>query len=72
MAEVVRCDVCGKMFSSRHVKSHRRLAHGSDKPAGSLAEEAGMKMILGVYKSLSSQNKERVRAELAALDEESS
>ncbi|HYL61202.1 MAG TPA: hypothetical protein VE077_01165 [Candidatus Methylomirabilis sp.] len=67
MAEPVRCDVCGKMFSSRHVKSHKRLAHGRDQPAGSLAEEDGMKMILMLYRTLSAENKEKVRAKLAAL-----
>jgi DNA-directed RNA polymerase subunit N (RpoN/RPB10) len=68
MPEPVRCDVCGKLFSSRYVKSHKRLAHGKDKPAGSAAEQSGMKTILEVYQTLSAENKERVRAQLAALE----
>ena len=72
MTEVVRCDVCGGLFSSRHVGSHKRLAHGSDAAASPLSEEDGMRMILALYKSLSAENKEKVRAKLAALKEENS
>lgn len=70
MAEVVRCDICGKLFSSRHVNSHRRLAHGSVKPTGSPAEEDGMKMIVTLYAGLSAENKAKVRAKLTALEGE--
>lgn len=69
MPETVRCDVCGKLFSSRHVKSHQRLAHPQ---AGAGDEQSGVKKIVEVYKSLSAENKERVRAQLAALAQESS
>jgi predicted nucleic acid binding AN1-type Zn finger protein len=69
MPEPVRCDVCGKIFSSRHVKSHQRLAHPR---AGSGDEQSSVKKIVEVYKSLSAENKERVRAQLAALAQESS
>jgi DNA-directed RNA polymerase subunit N (RpoN/RPB10) len=72
MPEPVRCDVCGKLFSSRHVKSHKRLAHPADKGAVSVADQDGMKMILEVYKTLSPKNRERVLAELAALEQKHS
>lgn len=69
MPEPVRCDVCGKLFSSRHVKSHQRLAHPQ---AGAGDEHSSVKKIVEVYKSLSAENKERVRAQLAALEQKSS
>ncbi len=69
MPEPVRCDVCGKLFSSRHVKSHKGLAHPKDKLAVSVAEQDGIKMILELYKTLSVENKERVLAQLAALEQ---
>jgi DNA-directed RNA polymerase subunit N (RpoN/RPB10) len=72
MPEPVRCDVCGKLFSSRHVKSHKRLAHPKDKRAFSDAQQDGMKAILDLYKTLSAENKERVLAQLAALEQEPS
>jgi DNA-directed RNA polymerase subunit N (RpoN/RPB10) len=72
MAEPVRCDVCGKLFSSRHLSSHKRLAHAKGKLAVSVAEQDGIRMILDLFKTLSAENKERVLAELAALGEEPS
>jgi DNA-directed RNA polymerase subunit N (RpoN/RPB10) len=72
MAEPVRCDVCGKLFSSRHVKAHKRLAHPKGKVAVSVAEQDGIKTILDLYKTLSAENKERLLAQLAALEQEPS
>jgi DNA-directed RNA polymerase subunit N (RpoN/RPB10) len=72
MAEPVRCDICGKLYSSRHVSSHKRLAHGKEKFGGSAAAERGIKAILEIYKTLSPENKKRVLAELAAIGQEPS
>jgi hypothetical protein len=72
MPEFVRCDICGKLYSSRHVKSHKRLAHAKEKPAGLAAAQDGMKTILEIYETLSPENKERVLAQLAALAREPS
>jgi hypothetical protein len=71
MPEPVRCDVCGKLFSSSHVSSHKRLAHAKDKLGGSTPER-GMKTILEIYDSLSAENKKRVLAQLASLEREPS
>jgi DNA-directed RNA polymerase subunit N (RpoN/RPB10) len=70
MPEPVRCDVCGKLFSSRHLSSHKRLAHAKEKLTGSAAEEERIKTILALYKTLSAENKERVFAQLAAHEQE--
>ncbi len=67
MAEPVRCDVCGKLFSSRHLKSHKRLAHVKEKLAGGTEQDA-MKAILEIYNTLSAEDKERVLAELGARE----
>jgi hypothetical protein len=72
MPEPVRCDVCGKLFSSRHVKSHQRLAHAKDKSSGSGAEESKIKTILEAYKTLAPENKARVRKQLAELEQKPS
>jgi DNA-directed RNA polymerase subunit N (RpoN/RPB10) len=70
MPEPVRCDVCGKLFSSRHLSSHKRLAHTKHRLGGS--EPDGMKKILELYKTLSAEDKQRVLAQLAALEQEPS
>jgi DNA-directed RNA polymerase subunit N (RpoN/RPB10) len=71
MPEPVRCDICGKMFSSRHVSSHKRLAHAKLK-AGSPSEEERMQTILDLFKSLSAESKARALARLAAGEQEPS
>ena len=68
MPEPVRCDVCGKLFSSRHLSSHKRLAHARQKLGRPTDEKDGMKTILELYEALSAESKERVLAELAALE----
>ena len=71
MAKPVRCDVCGKLFSSSYVKSHKRLAHSREKIA-SADGQAGMNTILELYKALSDEDKQRVLAKLAAREQEPS
>lgn len=65
MPEPVRCDVCGKLFSSRHVSSHKRLAHPKQE-AGSSNQEDQMRTILVLYKTLSAEHKRRLLVQLAA------
>jgi hypothetical protein len=72
MPEPVRCDVCGKLYSSRHVNSHKRLAHAKDKVGGSTAPEREMKSILEIYNTLSPENKKRVLAQLANAEQKPS
>lgn len=69
MPEPVRCDVCGKLFSSRHLSSHKRLAHAKQKLERTTDEEDKIKTILETYKTLTPENKVRVLAQLAALEQ---
>lgn len=70
MPEPVRCDVCGKLFSSRHLSSHKRLAHNRQKPGRVTDDQDGVKTILELFKALSAENKERVLAQLDALEQD--
>jgi hypothetical protein len=65
MPEPVRCDVCGKLYSSRHLSSHKRLAHAKHK-MGLTSEQQRMETILELFASLSAEHKKRMLAELAA------
>jgi DNA-directed RNA polymerase subunit N (RpoN/RPB10) len=71
MPEPVRCDVCGKLFSSRHLSSHKRLAHGKER-LSTISEQERMKAILEAFKTLSADGKERVLAQLAVEAQEPS
>jgi hypothetical protein len=65
MAEPVRCDVCGGLFSSRHLKSHKRLAHPNQKAAEQISEcnmheQDAMRRIVDLFAGLSEENKKNV------------
>ena len=70
MAEPVRCDICGGLFSSRHLNSHKRLSHGS-KTAGpvlksSTSDQDAMRKIIDLFGGLSEENKKNVLYRLTA------
>jgi DNA-directed RNA polymerase subunit N (RpoN/RPB10) len=65
MAQAVRCDICGKLFSSSYVGSHKRLAHSkSDQSAG---EQQTLQKILKLFKDLSQEGKKKALDELRAI-----
>lgn len=66
MAQTVRCEICGKLFSLSHVKSHKRLAH----PSSELSAEEAAKKILALFKSLSEEEKEKVLRDLTDIAKE--
>ena len=59
MAQAIRCDVCGKLFSSSYIGSHKRLAHRD--------EDAAVKNILNMFKNLSQKSKKKVLEDLASM-----
>ena len=66
MPEPVRCDVCGKLFSSRHVSSHKRLAHPKNKQ-GWTSEDEQVRTIVELFQTLSSEHKQSVLARLRGI-----
>jgi hypothetical protein len=66
MAQTVRCDICGKLFSLSHVKSHKRLAH----PTSDLSGEEAAKKILALFKNLSKEEKGKVLRDLTDMTKE--
>jgi DNA-directed RNA polymerase subunit N (RpoN/RPB10) len=59
MAQTIRCDVCGKLFSSSYIGSHKRLAHPN--------EETAVQSILSLFKNLSQKSKTKVLENLASM-----
>jgi hypothetical protein len=64
MAEPVRCEICGGLYSSRHLGSHKRLAHGG-KPAdqfpnSDVNDHDAIRKIVDLFGSLSEENKKNV------------
>jgi hypothetical protein len=62
----VKCDVCGGIFSQRHLASHKRLAHAKTglpadaTPTVPVTENELIERIASLCKSLSVQGRQRV------------
>jgi hypothetical protein len=70
MAKTVRCDICGKLFSSRHVSSHKRLAHTKATSGGARAPENQVEAIVQLFENLPAEEKREALAKLMALERE--
>jgi hypothetical protein len=58
----VKCDVCGGIFSQRHLASHKRLAHTRNlaSAAAPITQKEVIQKIVSLYESLSVQGRKRV------------
>lgn len=62
MAELVKCDVCGKVSNSSYLASHKRLAHGKRLTAAYCASEPeAIEVIASLHARLSEEGKRKVR-----------
>lgn len=66
MAQPVRCDICGKLFSSSYVNSHKRLAHRTAEASG-LNEAAAARKIVRLFKALSAAGQKKLAANLNVI-----
>jgi len=68
----VKCDVCGGIFSPRHLASHKRLAHTKNLASGAapLTQKEIIQKIALLYDSLSLQGRQRVVRLLTAKDKD--
>jgi hypothetical protein len=68
MGQIVKCDICGKIYNQRHLSSHQRLAHGKRISSfhSSKNEEASVGTILSLYEKLPEELKKEVLNRLAA------
>lgn len=66
MSEIVKCEICGKTFNKRYVKSHSRLAHEKKSSPGSseLSEPEVMEEILSLYGRLSDDKRKELQIQL--------
>lgn len=71
MSQIVKCDVCGKIYSQSYLGSHKRLSHGKrETPSRSSKDESGsLEIILAMYERLSDEGKKEVLSRLAAHEQ---
>ncbi len=71
MHKPVICDVCGRLFNSRHLSSHKRLEHPQKRrPATPTGQKEAIQEIFSLYDHLSPRGKKKVLARLTAPDAE--
>jgi hypothetical protein len=74
MSEIVRCEVCGKIFNRSYLGSHKRLAHPKDSggPTSPEGELRVVNKILSLYQQLSLPIQKQLRDRLAKLSQSKS
>ena len=66
MTGLVKCDICGKMFNTRYLSSHKRIVHADgEEDAKERKQQEVMRKISGLYKGLSAENRKKVLERLA-------
>lgn len=71
MSQIVKCDICGKIYSQSYLGSHKRLSHGKRQvvPYSCTGESAMMETILSLFESLSEERKREVLSRLGAVEQ---
>jgi len=74
MSPMVNCDVCGGIYNSSTLNSHKRLSHGIGKASkpSTAGELHKLDVILALYGQLSDEGKKKVRNQLATADQKRS
>ena len=69
MADIVRCEICGRIFNARYIASHKRRAHQKNAGAGrALTKPQDMiEQILSLFQGLADADKKEVLARLSAM-----
>jgi hypothetical protein len=68
MSDLVKCDICDKIFNQSYLSSHKRLAHGKPvTPAYCAAsEDEAVEVIAALFARLSDKRKREVRDRVSA------
>lgn len=69
MSQIVKCEVCGKVYNRSHLSSHKRLSHGKRaEPPANVSEPDAVQAILSVYEQLSGKTQKELRNRLGSRD----
>ena len=71
MSQIVKCDICGKIYSQSYLGSHKRLSHGKRESfsCSSKDQSATLDTILSLFQSLPDEQKKEVLSRLAACEQ---
>jgi hypothetical protein len=71
MGEMVHCEICGRVYSSSHLKAHQRLAHGKAlAPQSSVptSDTEAMQRIVSLFDGLSPKNQKLITKRLSGRE----
>lgn len=63
MGQMVKCDICGKIYNESHLTTHKRRSH--ETPRSSENNTASVEAILFMYEQLPEERKKEVFSRLA-------
>ncbi|HEY6947019.1 MAG TPA: hypothetical protein VI431_17905 [Candidatus Acidoferrum sp.] len=70
MGQIIKCDICGKIYNESHLATHKRLSHGKrETPPSAQNGTASVEVILSIYKKLPEEWKKEVLTRLTADDQ---
>lgn len=70
MGQIVRCDICGKIYNESNLTTHKRRSHATPSPP-TRSEEGSMASIdaiLSMYERLPDERKKEVLSRLTAME----
>lgn len=71
MGQIVRCDICGKIYNESNITTHKRRSHGTPS-LPTRSEEGSMASIdsiLSMYERLPDELKKELLSRLAAFEQ---
>jgi len=67
MSQIVKCEICGKVYNQSYLGAHKRLAHGTRaEPPATVSELEAVEAILSVYAQLSGKGRKELRNRLSS------
>jgi hypothetical protein len=69
MSEAVKCDICGALYNSRYLASHKRWAHQKRGKIedSDLTEREATARILSLFEGLSPESRKRILQRLSRI-----
>jgi hypothetical protein len=68
MGQIVKCDICGKIYNESNLTTHKRRSHGTPGAAAEGRTES-VDAILSIYERLPEERKKEVLNRLAAREQ---
>lgn len=64
MGQMIKCDICGKIYNESHLTTHKRRSH--ETPGNNTAS---VEAIFSMYEQLPEERKKEVRSRLTATEQ---